>query len=437
MNTEADAASRRAIELLETLPASVQLASAYRVEAQLRMLNRDCEASVAWGTKAIRLAEQFGHREILAAAFGTLGTATMFIDYDAGCAHLRRALDLALADGLHYIAANTYSNLGSGSGEVFRLRDAHRYLEHAISFAHQHEIDFYRNYAMAWLALCEMYLGRWDDAGEHAVDIVEQTTHRTTSRVMALVALGRLRARRGDPGVAEALNEALELALASDTLQRIAPVRAARAEAAYLRGDLRAVANEAQAALALATSHRHPWFAGELAYWMQQAGTLDATPMPCAEPFALQISGRWREAATAWADLGCPYEQARALGEGDADAQLEALALFEELGARPAADRLRRQLRAAGLRGLPRGMRPSTQTNPHQLTAREIEVLRLLCEGLKNSEIAERLCRSVRTVDHHLAAIFTKLGVASRTEAVAAAVNAGIRPQYGQGRKAI
>ena len=430
-NTDADAASRRAIELLETLPPDVQLAGAYRVEAQLRMLNRDCGAAVDWSTKAIRLAEQFGHREILAAAVSTLGAATLFIDYDAGCAHLRRALDLALADGLHYIAANTHSNLGSGSGEIFRLREAQRYLTEAISFAHQHEIDFYRNYAVSWLALCEMYLGHWDDAGEHALDIVQQTTHRTTSRVMALVALGRLRARRGDPGVIETLDEALELALDSDTLQRIAPVRAARAEAAHLRGDLRAVAEEAQPALILAINHRHPWFTGELAYWMQRAGALDVVPEPCAEPFALQIRGRWREAAGAWADLGCPFEQARALSEGDSDAQLEALNLFEQLGARPAAERLRQKLRAAGLRGAPRGMRPSTQTNPHELTAREIEVLLLLCEGLKNSEIAERLCRSVRTVDHHLAAVFTKLSVTTRTEAVAAALRAGIRRQNG------
>ena len=439
-NPEADAASRKAIELLESLPAGVPLAAAYRVEAQLRMLDRDFEASVAWSNKAIRLAEQFGGRETLAAALGTLGTALLFIDYDAGCAQLRRALDIALADGLHYIAANAYSNLGSGSGEVFRLHEATGHLAETIAFAERHEIDFYRNYATAWLALCEMYLGRWDDAAAHAAEIVRQPAQRSTSRVMVLVALGRVRTRRGDPGAAEVLDEALDLALASATLQRIAPVRAARAEAAWLRGDLAAVAREAEPALALAAAHRHPWFSGELAYWLQRAGRHDAAPAACAEPFALEITGDWRAAALAWANRGCPYEQARALASGDAAARIEGLRRFESLGARPAADRLRRELQAAGQRGLPprpAGMRPSTQANPHHLTAREIEVLRLLCEGLKNADIAARLCRSVRTVDHHLAAVFAKLGVGSRTEAMAAARRAGIGAEYGQDSPAI
>ena len=90
------------------------------------------------------------------------------------------------------------------------------------------------------------------------------------------------------------------------------------------------------------------------------------------------------------------------------------------------AEGLRRRMQAAGLRGLPRGSRASTQANPYALTAREIEVLRLLCGGLKNAEIALRLCRSVRTVDHHVAAVLAKLGVSSRAEAIVTALDAGI-----------
>jgi DNA-binding NarL/FixJ family response regulator len=73
-----------------------------------------------------------------------------------------------------------------------------------------------------------------------------------------------------------------------------------------------------------------------------------------------------------------------------------------------------------------RSPRPSTRRNPALLTARELEVLSLVAQRLRNVEIAERLHLTEKTVDHHLSAILGKLGVRSRTEAAAAAAELGI-----------
>jgi DNA-binding CsgD family transcriptional regulator len=251
------------------------------------------------------------------------------------------------------------------------------------------------------------------------------------------VALGRLRTRRGDPGAEEVLGQALELAERSGTLQRIAPARAALAEWAWVQGDPARADAEAAAALPLAQAHGHAWFIGELALWRFRAGTLAQVPAGCAEPYALELAGRWRDAAGVWQALGCPYEQARALAEGDTDAQRDALALFDTLGARPAADALRRRLRDAGVRGVARGARESTRSHPCGLTAAEMKVLALVCADLRNADIAERLHRSVRTVDHHVAAVLAKLGVESRQEAVRRAEREGWLTQSGQSGAAI
>ena len=84
------------------------------------------------------------------------------------------------------------------------------------------------------------------------------------------------------------------------------------------------------------------------------------------------------------------------------------------------------------MRGLTRGTRPSTREHPHGLTTRELQVLTLLCSGLRNAEIAQRLSRSVRTVDHHLATVFEKLGADSRGAAIKAAQQAGLASPSGQ-----
>lgn len=427
-NAEAEAASRAAIERLETLPPCVQLARAYGTQAYLRMLDRDRDEALAWGRKAIALAEHFQDIPTLCGAYNALGSARLVAgEVLEGCEALQTSLRLALEAGLDADAARAYANLGSGSGEVYQFALAERFLAEGIAYATEHDLDVSRGYMVAWQALTHPYLGRWNEAAEAAVAVLQRPSAAAISRIMALVALGRLRARRGDPEVWTVLDEALDLADRTATLQRIAPARSARAEAAWLAGDRERTAREAQAAYDSALQHRHPWFAGELAYWQWKAGALRDVPGWIARPFRLQLEGCWAEAAAEWKALNCPYEAARALSEGDEPAALKvALLEFERLGATPMAQALSRRLRELGVKGIPRGPRPSTRANPAGLTRREIEILHLLALGLRNLEIAEKLFLSEKTVDHHISSVLSKLGAKSRLDAVRKASQLGL-----------
>jgi DNA-binding NarL/FixJ family response regulator len=98
--------------------------------------------------------------------------------------------------------------------------------------------------------------------------------------------------------------------------------------------------------------------------------------------------------------------------EGAELALSAARAGFERLGAAVEAARTAELL---GRGGLPAG-----------LTAREVEVLRLVAAGRSNREIADELYLSVKTVGRHLSNIFFKIGVSSRTAAAAFAYQHGL-----------
>ena len=164
------------------------------------------------------------------------------------------------------------------------------------------------------------------------------------------------------------------------------------------------------------------WAIGELGSWLVRAQALDRLPDDAAPPYRLP----WREAAEAWQRIGCPYEQAEALADGDEAAMRESLAILTRLGAEPAADRVREKMRRAGVKRVPARPRASTRAAPAQLTRRQLEVLVLLERGLSNAEIAQSLFISEKTAIHHVTAILRKLGVGTRGEAAAAARKMGI-----------
>jgi DNA-binding CsgD family transcriptional regulator len=301
-----------------------------------------------------------------------------------------------------------------------------RYLDEGNAYATEHDLESCKQYMITARARVHFETGRWTMAADDAASVLEQSRGYNVARIPALTILGHVRVRRGDPEATQVLGEAHQLAMQTKEMQRLAPLASARAELAWLAGDLEQVVAEARSILEMAKDDNDPWLHGEFAFWLWRAGVTQPIEHEIAEPYALQIAGNWRAAADAWKQLGCPYEEATALADGDEAAQLEALAIFEKLGAIPAAERLRQKLRATGVRGVPRGPRPSTKENPAGLTARQMEVLSLLSDGCTNTEIAERLFISNKTVDHHVSAILAKLDAHTRAEAVSVALQSNL-----------
>jgi DNA-binding NarL/FixJ family response regulator len=134
----------------------------------------------------------------------------------------------------------------------------------------------------------------------------------------------------------------------------------------------------------------------------------------------------WTAAAEAFRDVGWPYERALMLSLlDDEHSLLEALRVARSLGAKPLERRVSRRLRELG-KTVPRGQRASTRANPAGLTARELEVLGLLADGLTNAEIAAQLVVSPRTAEHHVTAVLRKLAVTTRREAARRALELGL-----------
>jgi DNA-binding CsgD family transcriptional regulator len=344
-----------------------------------------------------------------------------------GQARLSRSLDLALADDAHEHAARAYTNLGATAVMNRSLSDADRYLQAGITYCTDRDLDTWRLYMTAWLARSLAEQGRYAAAGQHVAGVLRHPSLSPITRVSALPVVGVLAARCGRDGTA-ALDEALPIAIQTGESQRLVPVAAARAEAAWIAGRTADLVTDIDLAWAAALAHPQPWDLGELAWWLSLAGDDRQLQAPIAQPFALMLEGGHRAAAGQWQALGCPLWSAYALAfsPDTADAQ-ECLDILAGLGATAVRHAVLRDRRARGLR-VPRGPRQESRTSPAGLTARETEVLVLLADGLSYAEVAERLVLSEKTVGHHVSAVLRKLREPTRSRAVAAALRLGVIP---------
>ena len=425
---EAAAACRAAVALLERLPPGRELGMAYGKLAQRSMNWEDSEATIAWGTRAIELAEELDDTEILVYALVSVGRAQWMSGApEEGRAKLERGLELARQAGLEDHVGRAFVNLAWLVTRQRSYAEAASYLDAGLEYSAERGLDLWRLTLLGCHARVQRDQGHWSQAADTAEAILRDPRRWPVPRLLALVVLGLVRARRGDPDVWGPLDAALAWAQPTKELQLVAPAAAARAEAAWLEGRGEEAAAAAEVGLGLALRAGASWEIGELACWRRRAGVEEQTPSGAAEPYALEMAGEPARAAEMWARIGCPYEAALARAQADDEDTLRAaLDELQRLGAAPAAAIVARRLRERGARGLPKGPRKATRQNPAQLTARELEVLELVAQGLGNAAIAERLFLSQKTVAHHVSSILRKLDARTRAQATAKAVRLGL-----------
>ncbi|MGE5137083.1 MAG: ATP-binding protein [Gemmatimonadota bacterium] len=427
---DAAAAADGAVAILEPLGPTPELAWAYANLAGQRMADCQHAAAIALARRAQAIATSLGVPTVLSDALNTEACSTYTLGGD-WATPMRRALDIAIEGGLPEQAGRAFANQHSTYCAGRRFAEAEECFAEGIAFCDEHDISTFSTCLRGERASMLEKLGRWDESVAASLELLAGSAASPVNRINPLAALGRIRARRAEPGAWQALDEATVSADGSGEPQYIVLMRLARAEAHWLAGQAQAAREQAELADDVAGSC-DPWERGAVAAWLRRTGSPRPARGELAAPCQRLADGDWEQAAALWSELGCPYEAALACYDGRQEAALRrALGIFTELGAAAAAQRARQELRLLGVRSIPVGPRTATRADPLGLTRREREVLGLICAGLTNAEIAGKLFISAKTVDHHVSAVLAKLGAPTRAVAASHAARLGLAAARG------
>jgi predicted ATPase/DNA-binding CsgD family transcriptional regulator len=405
---------REAVVILEPLGETVELARAYSGLSQLGMLAEDPEQAFTWGGRALELAARLGDDRTRAHALINVGSTRNQLD-PTDNAMLLEAHALADAAGDSHEATRALVNLAFGLMQWAQAGAARVYGEQALAYARKHEEHTFVAYLTMMHAWLHSRAGEWEEAERAARHELEREA--SVAQLLAKTVLAELAIRRGDANASGLLDDLVAQADRTRELQRLAPAVELAVERALTTDASMPTHLFEQLAGEIRSRGHTGWGAARVAGWAAVAGLDLGFEPPTAAPYASMAARDWRRAADDFEEIGWPYDRALMLSLLNEEPALdEALELARRLRAKPLTRRIVGLLRGLGLR-VPAGRRATTRGNPAGLTARQLEVLSLLAEGLTNAEIAERLVVSQRTAEHHVAAVLLKLGAPTRRDA--------------------
>lgn len=428
---EALAYSNEAVALLEPHGPSPDLARSLSFRAFLEFCNEDkTESLIPVVDRAVSAAQAVGDDESLIRALSVKGQVSFSRGDMSGMTLMEECLELAERSGDRWGEVSTLANMAGMFGDVRDVARAADFAQRARHAAARYDIRALELASQAMLAEFLLWKGDWDAAENAATEALGSTAH---VEALATRVLGTIQARRGRNEARTAILRMWSLVQAGEGPTVVDPAGAALAEYLWLSGEHNpGLAGRLAEVLAAEIAKGNPWPSGPFAFWMWKLGLLETAPDGTADFYGWIIKGEYRRSAQFWREKGVPYEEGLALMHGSEAEQIEAIRIFENLGATAAANKVRRALLDEGAR-VPRGKSLATRDHPAGLTARQAEVLELLAQDLTNTEIADELFVSHRTVENHVSAILMKLDVATREAAVKAARHRGFLPSTARG----